>query len=107
MTEKQEHSRFKHLFWFSVGVVMFCMGFSVYIIHKDKTQIAAVQTFWLSTGAAGCIGFIVGSSVSKSKLPETKEPPVNPEVGSVSLSLQANTTSEQKSETEIVDKPEA
>lgn len=89
MTEEQEHVRFKHLFWFAVFVVSFCMAFSIYIVVIDKTQIASLTTFWLSTGAAGCIGFIVGSSVSKTKAIEAKH--TSNEPGSMSLNLQATT----------------
>lgn len=68
-----QDNHFNKIFWFAVGVALFAAAYSVYVTIIDKTHIAMILTFWLSTGAAGSIGYLIGASV-KGKASEGNAP---------------------------------
>lgn len=63
--DQKDH--FEKVYWFIIGLCIFSAGLSIYVIHIDKTHIAMVLTFWLSTGASGGIGYLIGSSIQNKK----------------------------------------
>lgn len=82
MTEQQENSRFQHIFWFCVGVMIFCALLSTWVIQEFKSEAhtATILTFWLTTCGAGVIGFLIGSSVNKSRASTVEQKGDNPVV---------------------------
>lgn len=59
---KADKEYFPHVFWYIVFVTAFGMGISIYSLIIDPTRIDIVLTFWLSTGVAMCMGYLVGKS---------------------------------------------
>lgn len=86
---RTEH--FEKIYWFVVGVCAFGAFLSIYAIHVDKANTPIVLTFWLSTGVASCIGYLVGSSISKAKGSD-------PVPGTTNIELSATTTTENNKE---------
>lgn len=78
--------RFKYVFSFAVGVVSFSALLSLWVVFLDKSQISMVLTFWLSSGASSCLGFLVGSSIQKGKTPTP-----DPGTATVEISATAST----------------
>jgi|GEM_PF-5875450 len=70
-----EQKHFEKIYWFVVALVgfaalltVFCIAFP---IGKGNERFAdQALVFWLTTGAGGGIGYLIGSSVSKSKTAE-------------------------------------
>ncbi len=63
---------FKMIFWFVVGVTTFAAILSITTVFipvpKSNERFADTAiVFWLSTGAGGCIGYLIGSSVAISR----------------------------------------
>lgn len=92
MTEHQENMRFKHHFWFAVGLCSIAVVISFYILVFTTGHVDMVLTFWLTSAASTGINFSLGNSSSKSKVEDVKSG--STEAGSVSLNLQANTSTE-------------
>lgn len=65
---------FKEIFWFIVGLCTFGAGLSIYAIYLDKTNIPIVLTFWLSTGVAAGIGYLVGNSAKQTSTTKVIDP---------------------------------
>lgn len=63
--------RFPYIFWFIVGLCVFGMGLTVFLIIylplEDAKRIADTSLiFWLSTAVAGGIGYLIGNSAKNS-----------------------------------------
>jgi hypothetical protein len=72
-----ENKNFDKIFWFVIGLVSFAAMLTLLCIFlpitKGNERFADQSlVFWLTTGAGGGIGYLIGSSVSKTK-PETKQ----------------------------------
>ena len=84
--ESKDH--FEKIYWFVVGLCLFAATLSIYVITIDRSHIAMVLTFWLSSGASGGIGYLIGSSMkTKQNAP-----------GTATVDIQATTSSEPKTE---------
>lgn len=58
------------IFWFIVGITLFGMFLSIFLIMVFPKDVAArfgdtTLIFWLSTAVSGGIGYLIGSSVQK------------------------------------------
>jgi hypothetical protein len=66
----QTQDHFSKIFWFIVGLCLFGAAISSYAVYVDKSHIAMVLTFWLSTAVSGGIGYLIGSSMQKAGKPQ-------------------------------------
>lgn len=69
-SQQQGTDHFKMIFWFIVGITLFGMFLSVFLIMVFPKDVAArfgdtTLIFWLSTAVSGGIGYLIGSSVQK------------------------------------------
>jgi len=69
---KSFDNHFNKIFWFIVGICVFAAGYSVFLVlflnEKAAERIGDTSImFWLSTGAGGGIGFLIGASVGQLK----------------------------------------
>lgn len=67
---QQSPDHFRMIFWFIVGLTLFGMFLSVFLIIVFPKDTAArfgdtALIFWLSTAVSGGIGYLIGSSVQK------------------------------------------
>ncbi len=86
--ETKDH--FDKIFWFIVGLCVFGAALTIFLIiylpTEDARRVADTSLiFWLSTAVAGGIGWLIGSSASKSKA-TTDQP------GTTSVDLQVTQT---------------
>jgi len=68
----QQNQHFDKIYWFIVGICIFGAFLTVFLIIKMPPVVAeriadTALMFWLSTAVAGGIGYLIGSSLNKSK----------------------------------------
>ena len=73
---KPDNTHFNKIFWFIVGICTFSAVLTIFLIiylpEKAAERIADSSImFWLSTGASGGIGYLIGASFQK---PNTAKP---------------------------------
>lgn len=87
---------FSKIFWFIVGLTTFGAFFSVYVLIRFKGDAAErfadqLLIFWLTTAVGGGIGYLIGSSASKSQKS-------NNVAGTTTADISATITTEPKDE---------
>lgn len=85
-------NHFRYIFWFICGVTAFGMFMSVFVIVVFPKDMAArfadvALIFWLSTAVSGGIGYLIGSSVGK-----TKEIPAGTTTADISATITTEPT---------------